>query len=373
MKTLIFLSLSFLLLFPLSSAQSLDDFTSNIISVGRAENLNRYLSVTAECDKTTVDLYTYDDESGRQKFRFQRIAGTSDQYKISIAGGRGCTKRFLSSSEDCAAILPDAYLWNDISEVSKIVIWRLEAVPGVKNTFNIINVGRVACDYKFLSCTDNGNNNVPLQPADDLTGYQRWRIPNFPAFYKSIQISGLNMDLSKKVLISTKVVKGSIRTIVNKSPTQSDEIEFESCTENVVTQSWKSTQSDAFTLSQEAGVSVSVKAGGNAFGASVEAEAEGNARMSSERSSETSISNGKSQEKREKQCIKAKCTAPPKKKAECFTKFEESTYEIPFTATETRYYFDGTYVSSKISGVQTTSDCTNVYQINKESDIVGDE
>ena len=368
MKVIIYLAFSLLLLFTLSTAQSLDDFTSNIVNVGRGGGLNRYLSVSDDCNNPGVDLYSYDDGSSRQKFRFQRIPGTPDQYKISVAGGRSCTKRFLSVVEDCGAILPNADLYYDISETKKIIVWRLDPIIGAKNTFNVVNVGRIACDYKYLSCTDNWDNNVPLQPADDLTKRQQWEIPTFPAFYKSIQLSNVNMDLSQKVLISSKVVKGSIRVLVNKSPTQPDEIEFESCTENVVTQSWKSTESNAFTLSQEAGVSVSVKASAG-LTATVEAEAEASARASSERSSETSISNGKSQEQRDKQCIKAKCTAPPNKRAECFTKFEESTYEIPFTATETRYFFDGSFVSSKISGVQTTSDCTNVYQINKESDI----
>ena len=112
-----------------------------------------------------MDLFTTDDNSGRQKWHLEHTGQGS--YRIIISGGVHTGRRFLSCTEDGSKV--DLYTVDDGSGRQRWIVdnfgdyCTIRVAGGVKN-------GRV-----YLSCTANGCL-VDLFTQDDASGRQRWEI-----------------------------------------------------------------------------------------------------------------------------------------------------------------------------------------------------
>jgi len=94
---------------------------ARITIAGGVNSGRRYLSTTQ--DGTNVDLWTQDDNSGRQKWGFEPVGDGS--YRITIAGGVNSGRRYLSTAPDGTNV--DLWIEDDNSGRQK---WRLESLEG---------------------------------------------------------------------------------------------------------------------------------------------------------------------------------------------------------------------------------------------------
>ena len=350
---------------------SMQEFLSTIRvnPSSRAWGQGLFVTATRDCFNNRISLANEQGTETISKFLFQKVDGKANHYTIKVSGGRTCMKNVFSVQDNCNTGIrfPDLF-WDQTEAGNVNQHFRLVPIEGKLRTFSIESVGRLACESRFLSCPYSGYP-VDFYEGDDLSGRQQWIVDGFPNIYESIELTQMIVDFSNRKLLSSKTLKGNFRQLINQSPTETSEIEFEICTESTVTKEWESEQTDAFKTSFEAGISVSVTAGFDIGVASAEttAKAEGKIGVSSE--TKSSVSNGKSSEKTESLCIKSVCKASPNKKVECYTKIGQDTYEIPWTATEVRTKFDGTIEMKNVSGKLKMPDTSSVYQVVEESEI----
>jgi len=125
---------------------------------------NRTL-LSCRSDGTLVDLWSADDESGRQKWVFKQIEGSI--YNIFAFGGTN-ERRLLSCNSDGSVV--DLWSMDDNSGRQK---WRLEPIGG--NVFHIFVAGGVWGERRYLSCTQTGDK-VDLYTMDDNSGRQQWEL-----------------------------------------------------------------------------------------------------------------------------------------------------------------------------------------------------
>jgi outer membrane protein assembly factor BamB len=126
---------------------------------------HRLLSVPADGHRS--DLYTFDDNSGRQKWEF-RLSPDGRSYNILIGGGVEGGRRFLSVTDDGSRV--DIYDHDDNSGRQR---WLVEPIGG--DLVHIRIAGGILNDRRLLSVTADGSK-VDLWNVDDNSGRQKWQI-----------------------------------------------------------------------------------------------------------------------------------------------------------------------------------------------------
>jgi len=139
----------------------------NIYAAGGTSTSRTMFSCPEDGQK--VDLWTNDDNSGRQVWTFKHLG--NNVYNIYVAGGTKDGRNMLSCVEDGTKV--DLWKVDDNSGRQK---WVLIPVSGGKaNTFNIRAAGGMKGDRVWLSCQGDGGV-VDLWKQDDGSGRQRWVI-----------------------------------------------------------------------------------------------------------------------------------------------------------------------------------------------------
>ncbi|KAI8584430.1 hypothetical protein K450DRAFT_219824 [Umbelopsis ramanniana AG] len=142
------------------------------ITVGNGRNgCNQFLSVAGCSAGGTVDMYSGDDNSGRQEWLFTLVEGKTNIYNIVVGGRSGCST-FLSSSP-CPSNVVTLFGGDDQSGRQQ---WFANPIGNTTNHFNLMTVtGRAGCN-QFLSTADctNSSNLVDMFDVDDGSGRQRW-------------------------------------------------------------------------------------------------------------------------------------------------------------------------------------------------------
>lgn len=132
------------------------------VSVYRGVSTNRRLLSTNGIGE--VSLWNTDDDSNRQKWRFERLADGS--YNIRVLGGVNNGRMLLSCGGDGAKV--DLWTTDDGSGRQR---WILE--PLEQGCFHIRVKGGVNNGRVLLSCGGDGAK-VDLWTTDDLSGRQQW-------------------------------------------------------------------------------------------------------------------------------------------------------------------------------------------------------
>jgi hypothetical protein len=157
----------------------------------------KFLSVGA--NGSYADLYEKDDESGRQRWIFQRsMDGVS--YNILVNGGTPTNRKYLSVTADGTKV--DLFSHDDGSGRQR---WKVaERTDG---SVVIVIQGGVNNGRKFLSTTADGTK-VDLFSGDDNSGRQQWNliVPQTAKF--NLRISG--GVTTGKMLLSGVRVAGSV-------------------------------------------------------------------------------------------------------------------------------------------------------------------
>lgn len=125
-----------------------------------------FLSCTSTGDK--VDLYTHDDNSGRQRWIISPAIyhGSTPCHNIFIAGGVNGERRFLSVTGDGVKV--DLWTQDDGSGRQR---WIIEQQGGF---VHILSAGGVhPPQRRFLSVPSEGTK-CDLYDHDDGSGHQRW-------------------------------------------------------------------------------------------------------------------------------------------------------------------------------------------------------
>jgi len=137
-------------------------YVSNGVSGGRT-------MFSCTDDGSKVDLWTKDDNSGRQVYRFKHLG--SNCYNIMVAGGTKGGRTLLSCTDNGEKV--DLWTQDDGSGRQKWVM--IPVMGGKGNEYNIRVAGGMKTDRVLLSCTGDGTT-VDLWKADDASGRQRWVI-----------------------------------------------------------------------------------------------------------------------------------------------------------------------------------------------------
>ncbi len=137
---------------------------------------NKYLSTNKS--GTLVDLYPIDDKSGRQKWDIV-YQGTSDPskdyYHIKISGGVGTARKYLSTTFNGGKV--DLYHYDDGSGRQR---WLVSA-PSLGQARTIKVVGGVIQNKRYLEQHSNGGN-VWVEPYKNPSSNnykQNWVIGSF--------------------------------------------------------------------------------------------------------------------------------------------------------------------------------------------------
>jgi hypothetical protein len=155
----------------LVSAQSLQNPipwippVGNISIAGGVAGTRSLLSVGANGSYT--DLYSTDDNSGRQRWTFQRSADGSS-YNILVGGGTPVNRKYLSVTSDGSKV---GLLGSD--DGSGRQRWLVENIGA--GFVRIRSAGGISNNRKYLSVSADGGT-VDLFGTDDNSGRQRWNI-----------------------------------------------------------------------------------------------------------------------------------------------------------------------------------------------------
>ncbi len=179
---------------------------------------NRTL-LSCSSDGSRVDLCETDDESGRQRWKFQRVYG--DCYHFIVEGGisdiSGSTwvasapgeghrykKEYLSCSKDGRVDL-----WHE-DDRSGRQRWRLVPIENYVDSasFNIVVAGDTNSDKKYLSCSQDGLV-VDLYDKDDDSGRQQWQLISPPTGQEKFD----NYTIGKGVKFVETTVSSGIENI----------------------------------------------------------------------------------------------------------------------------------------------------------------
>lgn len=133
---------------------------------------NNNILLSCKPTGSTVDMYSKDDNSGRQQWKFTVVPGVSNTYNITVQQEENGEPKYLSCTKDGSKV--DLYDKDDNSGRQK---WVLEPVPNSPtcNTFYIKNLSGVSSDRIYLSCAKDGSK-VDLYNKDDNSGRQRWQV-----------------------------------------------------------------------------------------------------------------------------------------------------------------------------------------------------
>ena len=157
---------------------------------GGVRNGRVYLSCTADGKK--VDLWTQDDASGRQRweihvppnkhwFLHPILPICRRHSQVRVKGGTFGGRIFLSCTADGGIV--DLYSTDDNSGRQK---WVFE--PTGYGDYRIVVSNGVYSGRRYLSCTPDGAR-VDLWTIDDGSGRQRWVVTNFGDFV-TIRVAG---------------------------------------------------------------------------------------------------------------------------------------------------------------------------------------
>lgn len=139
------------------------------IQVLRGLTTNRSL-LSCTSDGLKVDLFSEDDNSGRQRWNIILVNGFNDVYNIIISGGVSSGRRFLSCTADGRV---DLYDKDDGSGRQR---WQFVGQKkNIPSYYQIKVVGGTNPNVVFLSCTADGLK-VDLYTKDDGSGRQRWQL-----------------------------------------------------------------------------------------------------------------------------------------------------------------------------------------------------
>lgn len=143
------------------------------LQILRGLTTNRCL-LSCTGDGKTVDLWSNDDGSGRQRWTFvlSKVRGEQEVYNIVVEKGLTSDRKFLSCSSDGARV--DLWSVDDGSGRQRWEIFPIDNSP-TPDTYMIKVCEGVASDRRYLSCTPDGKK-VDLFPGDDGSGRQRWQI-----------------------------------------------------------------------------------------------------------------------------------------------------------------------------------------------------
>lgn len=119
-------------------------------------------------DGSTADLWTFDDNTGRQQWTFKliEVAGRHSVFNIIVERGMTSDKKYLSS----AGSKVDLWSMDDNSGRQQ---WEVIPVPDspTPDTYHI----KVVEDGRYLTAQPDGNG-ITLLPGDDGSGLARWQI-----------------------------------------------------------------------------------------------------------------------------------------------------------------------------------------------------
>ncbi|KAJ7158775.1 hypothetical protein C8R46DRAFT_1110259 [Mycena filopes] len=149
--------------------------------------LNNMLS-NQGCDQTIQNLWSVDDTSHNQRYRFVPVPGLTNTFNIIS----GC-QYYLSCQTCTGATTTDLYTQDDGSGRQR---WILKPVAGVANTYNIVVAGgRDASCGTYLStgsaCTDTY---VDLFTSDDGSGRQQWTLTPIPVPAASLPLAAFKYN-----------------------------------------------------------------------------------------------------------------------------------------------------------------------------------
>lgn len=158
---------------------SISNLIGNVMHLQVMAGLQSNRSVlSCKYDGTSADLWSGDDGSGRQRWRFIPVNGLSDVYNIQIMSGINNNRSYLSTNSDGSSV--DLWYLDDGSGRQR---WKIIPVQNssVSNTYLIQAYGGVSTNKKFLSTSADGTK-VDLWSEDDGSGRQRWNITNIGSF-----------------------------------------------------------------------------------------------------------------------------------------------------------------------------------------------
>jgi hypothetical protein len=157
--------------------RSADGNSYNILVGGGTPSNRKYLNVNAEGSK--VDLSDRDDGSGRQRWIIEVVPNSAfsfqpgnDKYSIRISGGVTNTSKYLSITTDGSKV--DLY---HIIDGSRRQLWDFAIPQGIK--FNLQISGGVTSGRTLLS-TPASLTLVDLFDKDDNSGRQQWVLESTP-------------------------------------------------------------------------------------------------------------------------------------------------------------------------------------------------
>jgi len=188
---------------PIKNEIDLKGMTLNIYPVRGLTTSRKFLSTKQDGSK--VDLWNKDDESGRQRWCFEK---TPDGfYNILIYSGVENSKRFLSVTSDGSKV--DLYHKDDNSGRQK---WQLIEIGN--NLYQIRIKGGVANGKKYLSVIADGSK-VDLYHKDDKTGRQQWKIESVGEWELTdikYFLSPDNIVISEPDFISEATIRNGTKT-----------------------------------------------------------------------------------------------------------------------------------------------------------------
>ncbi|CAJ1400800.1 unnamed protein product [Effrenium voratum] len=114
-----------------------------------------------------VDLFGFDDQSGRQQWTFVHVS--DDFYNILVASGTHSHALMLSTTPDGKTV--DLFGHDDGSGRQR---WRLTPLQSSNGTLYRIEVSGGVKNDRLLSCTPDGK--VDLFGRDDDSGRQKWKL-----------------------------------------------------------------------------------------------------------------------------------------------------------------------------------------------------
>lgn len=192
-------------------------------------------------DGSRVDLWTQDDGTGRQRWKFTKVDGNDKLYHIEVFSGVTGTRKYLSCGADGRIDL-----WNTDDGTGR---QRWELIPLMNNSFQIKVGGGTNPGETYLSCTPDGGT-VDLYDQDDKSGRQQWEL-----IPEDFEIDKVNFNLNKAVqfpkpdFISTQTVRNDTSV-----PQSGVKVIFER--KAIETSSFQRENGFAFKVSAEAKVDV---------------------------------------------------------------------------------------------------------------------
>gem|GEM_PF-1834010 len=162
-----------------TTTSSTTSITKNPVNLqilsGLQTNKNK---LSCKFDGTSVDLWSEDDGSGRQKWEFIPVSGLNDVYNIRVGNGINNNRSYLSTNADGSTV--DLWYLDDGSGRQR---WRVIPVQNssIANTYLIQVYGGISTNKKFLSANSDGTK-VDLWFEDDGSGRQKWNVTNLGTF-----------------------------------------------------------------------------------------------------------------------------------------------------------------------------------------------